>query len=88
MHYFAFTLFLFLFTWLVVTANSRRRVVAVTVAGVLVLTLVVAPPAAQAQGDLLALIEAVLNAINGVIQTALERDQHRPDAINNLLPEH
>jgi len=70
MHYFAFTLFLFLFTWLMVTANSRRRVVAVTVAGVLVLTLVIAPPVAHAQGELLA-IEAVLNAINGVIQTAL-----------------
>ena len=70
MHYFAFTFFLFLFTWLMVTANSRRRVVAVTVAGVLVLTLVIAPPVAHAQGELLA-IEAVLNAINGVIQTAL-----------------
>jgi hypothetical protein len=83
MHYFAFTLFLFLFTWLMVTANSRRRVVAVTVAGVLVLTLVVAPPVAHAQGELLA-IEAVLNAINGVIQTALNAINTVRSAINTF----
>jgi hypothetical protein len=84
MHYFAFTLFLFLFTWLMVTANSRRRVVAVTVAGVLVSTLVIAPPAAEAQADLIALIEAVLNAINGVIQTALNAINTVRTAINNF----
>jgi hypothetical protein len=83
MHYFAFTLFLFLFTWLMVTANSRRRVVAVTVAGVLVLTLVVAPPVAHAQGELLA-IEAVLNAINGVIQSALNAINTVRSAINTF----
>jgi len=83
MHYFTFTLFLFLFTWLMVTANSRRRVVAVTVAGVLVLTLVVAPPVAHAQGELLA-IEAVLNAINGVIQTALNAINTVRSAINTF----
>lgn len=83
MHYFAFTLFLFLFTWLTVTVNSRRRVVAVTVAGVLVLTLVVAPPVAHAQGELLA-IEAVLNAINGVIQTALNAINTVRSAINTF----
>lgn len=83
MHYFTFTLFLFLFTWLMVTANSRRRVVAVTVAGVLVLTLVVAPPVAHAQGELLA-IEAVLNAINGAIQTALNAINTVRSAINTF----
>lgn len=83
MHYFAFTLFLFFFTWLMVTANSRRRAVAVTVAGVLVLTLVVAPPVAHAQGELLA-IEAVLNAINGVIQTALNAINTVRSAINTF----
>ena len=53
MHYFAFTFFSLVFTWLMLTANSRRRVVAVTVAGVLVSTLVIAPPPAEAQGGLI-----------------------------------
>jgi len=66
-----------------VTANSRRRVVAVTVAGVLVLTLVVAPPVAHAQAEVVA-IEAVLNAINGVIQTALNAINTVRSAINTF----
>jgi len=83
MHWFIFTLFSLAFTWLMVRANSRRRVVAVTVAGVLVLTLVVAPPVAHAQGEVLA-IEAVLNAINGVIQTALNAINTVRSAINTF----
>ena len=71
MHWLTFTLFAFGLTWLMVTANSRRRVLAVTIAGVLVLTLVIAPPFAQAQGGLIQAIQAVLNVINGVIHTAL-----------------
>jgi hypothetical protein len=84
MHYFAFTFFLFVFTWLMVTANSRRRVVAVTVAGVLVSTLVIAPPSAEAQGNLIAVIEAVLNVIKGVIQTALSAINTVRAAMSNL----
>ena len=84
MHYFAFTLFLFLFTWLMVTANSRRRVVAVTVAGVLVSTFVIAPPAAEAQGGLIQAIQSVLNVINRVIQTALNAINTVRTAISNL----
>lgn len=83
MHLFIFTLFSLAFTWLMVRANSRRRVVAVTVAGVLVLTLVVAPPVVHAQGEVLA-IEAVLNAINGVIQTALNAINTVRSAINTF----
>ena len=83
MHWFIFTLFSLAFTWLMVRANSRRRVVAVTVTGVLVLTLVVAPPVAHAQGEILA-IEAVLNAINGVIQTALNAINTVRSAINTF----
>jgi hypothetical protein len=83
MHWFIFVLFSLAFTWLMVRADSRRRVVAVTVAGVLVLTLVVAPPVAHAQAEVVA-IEAVLNAINGVIQTALNAINTVRSAINTF----
>jgi hypothetical protein len=53
------------------TANSRRRVVTVAVAGVLVSALVIAPAPAQAQVSLIQVIQTVLNVINSVIQSAL-----------------
>jgi len=84
MHWLTFTLFFLALTWLIVTANSRRRLVTVAVAGVLVSTLVIAPPAAQAQGGLIGAIEAVLNVINGVIQTALNAINTVRTAISNL----
>jgi len=84
MHWLTFTLFLVVLTWLVVTAKSRRGVVAVAVAGVLVSTLVIAPPSAEAQGDVIAVIQAVLNAINGVIQTALNAINTVRSAINTF----
>src|SRR5579883_3420348 len=62
--------FFLVFTWLLSTANSRRRVVALVVAGTMVAVLI-SPPPAQAQASLLAAIQSVLNAINGRIQTAL-----------------
>jgi len=84
MHWLTFTLFAFGLTWLMVAANSRRRVLAVTVAGVLVLTLVIAPPVAQAQGGLIQAIQAVLNVINGVIHTALNAINTVRSAINTF----
>jgi hypothetical protein len=84
MHCLTFTLFSLALTWLVVTAKSRRGVVAVTVAGVLVSTLVIAPPAAEAQGGLIQAIQAVLNVINGVIQSALNAINTVRTAISNL----
>src|SRR6266849_3263725 len=71
------------FTWLVLTASSRRRIVALVVAGTLVAVLISAPPA-QAQASLLAAIQAVLNTINGVIQTALNSINSVRNAISNL----
>ena len=44
MHYFSFALFTCALGWLMLAAKTRRRIVAVTVAGVLVSTLVIAPP--------------------------------------------
>ena len=67
------------FTWFVVTVQNRRRLMAVTLAGVMVVTLVGAPQPAQAQIGILQAIQAVLNVINGVIQTALNCDQHSTD---------
>src|SRR5260370_21249095 len=70
------------FTWLVLTASSRRRIVALVVAGTLVAVLISAPPA-QAQASLLAAIQAVLNTINGAIQTALNSINSVRTAISN-----
>jgi len=75
--------FFLVFTWLVLTANSRRRVVALVVAGTMAAVLISAPPA-QAQASLIAAIQAVLNTINGVIQTALNSINSVRTAIGNL----
>jgi len=84
MHYFAFPLFAFVFTWLMLTANTRRRVLTVTVAGILVSTFVIAPPVAEAQVSLIQAIQAVLSVINGVIQTALNAINTVRSAINTF----
>src|SRR6266704_127199 len=58
------------FSYWLVTARTRRQVLAAVLAGVLVVALV-GPPQAQAQGSLVAAIQSVLNVINGLIKTAL-----------------
>ena len=72
-----------LFAWLVVTVENRRRLVAVSITTILVLTLV-SPPPAEAQGNLVAAVQAVLNVINGVIQTALNGINAVRTAISNF----
>ena len=62
--------FFLLFSWFMVTAKTRRQVVAVALAGTVAATLV-APPRVLAQGNLFTAIQAVLNVINGIVQTAL-----------------
>ena len=84
MHYLTFVFFAMTFTWFIVTARTRRRVLTVTVAGILASTLLIAPPAAEAQGGLIQAIQAVLNVINGVIQTALNAINTVRTAINSL----
>jgi hypothetical protein len=66
---FVFGLVFTLFSYSVLTARTRRQLVALALAGALAVTLA-APPAAHAQA-LLGVIAAVLSAINGVIATAL-----------------
>jgi hypothetical protein len=74
---------LFLSNGLAANIGSRRRLVAAAVAVVLIVT-VVAPPPAQAQGSLIATVQAVLNVINGVIQTALHAINDVRAAVRNL----
>src|SRR5260370_2658230 len=78
-----FFVFFLVFTSLVLTASSRRRIVALVVAGTMVAVLISAPPA-QAQASLLAAIQAVLSTINGVIQTALNSINSVRNAISSL----
>jgi hypothetical protein len=84
MHYVMFVLFALTFTWFMVTANSSRRVLAVTVAGILVSTMLVAPPLAEAQGGLVQAIQAVLNVINGMLKNALTAINTARTAMNAL----
>jgi hypothetical protein len=84
MHYLTFALFSAVFVWLMLTASSRRRAATVAVAGVLISTMVVAPPAAEAQASLVQAIQAVLKVINGVIHSALNAINTVRAAINSL----
>jgi len=84
MHYVTFVLFGLTFTWFMVTANSSRRVLAVTVAGILVSTMLIAPPLAEAQGGLVQAIQAVLNVINGMLKNALTAINTVRTAMNAL----
>ena len=84
MHYVTFVLFGSTFTWFMVTANSSRRVLVVTVAGILVSTMLVAPPLAEAQGGLVQAIQAVLNVINGMLKNALTAINTARTAMNAL----
>ncbi len=72
-----------LLSWSVLSRQSRRPLVAVVVAALLVVSLA-APPPVLAQGSVVAAIQAVLNVINGVIQTALQGIHNLRAAINNF----
>lgn len=74
---------LILFSYSMVIARTRRQVLALTLAGVLAVALVSAPPA-QAQGSLVAAIQSVLNVINGLIGTALNSIDGVRTAASNL----
>jgi energy-converting hydrogenase Eha subunit A len=71
MQFIAYVVFLAAFVWLMVTVQSRRKVIAVTITGVMVMTLVGVPQPAHAQSGVLGGIQAILSVISGVIQTAL-----------------
>jgi len=75
--------FVGIFGWLVVSATSRRRVVALALVGGIVALLVSAPPVA-AQGGLVTAIQGVLKVINGVIHDGLSAINSVRTSINNL----
>jgi hypothetical protein len=77
-----FGFFFVLFSYFLVIARSRRQVVAITLAGILVVMLA-APPPAEAQ-TLWGAINSVLNVINGAIQTALDQINSVRIAISNF----
>jgi hypothetical protein len=62
--------FFMLFSVGMIQAKSRRQVLAVVLAGSIG-AMAVAPRPAQAQGNLVSAIQAVLNVINGLIRTGL-----------------
>jgi len=78
-----FGFFFALFAYLMFVARNWQQVLALTLAGVLVVALV-SPPSAQAQASLVAAIQAVLNVINGSIQTALNAINSVRSAIQKL----
>ena len=72
-----------LFSYWMVVARTRRQVLALTLAGILVVALV-SPPAAQAQGSLIGSIQSVLNVINRLIKTAMNSINSVRTAISNF----
>jgi len=79
-----YTTFFAVLSWLVLTIQSRRRLLALTLVGAMMVTLVGVPQPAQAQVGILGGIEAILNVINGVIQTALTAMNTVRTAMKNL----
>ncbi len=69
MHYLLYAVLFSGFAWMVLIVNGRRRVLTLTLAGVMVVTLVVIPPQAKAQGPggIIQAIQAVLKVLNSLI---------------------
>ena len=82
MYLFSYIVFFTLFAWLVVTVPSRK-LVAVVVAGALIVSLTY-PPKAEAQGGVIGAITSILNLIKGFIQTALTAVNNVRNAVRNL----
>lgn len=69
MHYLVYAVLFSAFAWMVLIVNGRRHLLALTLASVMVVTLVVIPPQAQAQGPggIVQAIQAVLKVLNSLI---------------------
>ena len=80
----AYAAFFAAFVWLIVTVKSRRRFIAVILTGVMVMTMVGVPQPAHAQSGIFSGIEAILDVINGMIQTALTSINTVRTALINL----
>ncbi len=81
-----FGLFVVFFSYGMIFARTRRQVIALTLAGALAVALA-SPPPVQAQASLVAVIQSVLNVINGKIQTALTAINTVRSTINKYYQE-
>ena len=84
MQFIVYVVFLATFGSLIVMVKDRRKLVAVTLTAVMVTTLVGGPQPAQAQSGILSGIQAVLNVINGIIQSGLTSINTVRAALSNL----
>jgi len=79
-----YAVFFTAWVWPFVTVKSRRKLIAVTLAGVMAMTLAGAPQPAHAQSGILSGMQAILNVINGMIQAALTSINAVRTAVSNL----
>jgi len=84
MQLFVYVVFFATFGSLIVMVKDRRKLVAVTLTAVMVTTLVGGPQPAQAQSGIFSGIQAVLNVINGIIQSGLTSINTVRAALSNL----
>lgn len=69
MHYLLYAVLFSAFAWMVLTVNGRRRLLTLSLASVMLVTLAVIPPQAEAQGPggIVQAIQAVLKVLNSLI---------------------
>jgi hypothetical protein len=69
MHYLLYAVLFSGFAWTVLVVNDRRRLLSLSLAGVMLVTLAVIPPQAEAQGPggIVQAIQAVLKVLNSLI---------------------
>jgi len=79
-----YAVFFATFGSLIVMVKDRRKLVALTLTAVMMTTLAGAPQPAQAQSGILSGIQAVLNVINGIIQSGLTSINTVRAALSNL----
>jgi hypothetical protein len=84
MQFIVYVVFFATFGSLIVMVKDRRKLAAVTLIAVMVTTLVSGPQPAQAQSGILSGIQAVLNVINGIIQSGLTSINTIRAALSNL----
>jgi len=81
-----FGFFFILFCYGMIVAKSRRQLLALTLAGILAVSLA-SPPPAEAQASIITAIQSVLNVINGKIQIALTAINKVRSTINKYYQE-
>jgi hypothetical protein len=79
-----YAVFFAAFACSILMVKDRRKVVALILTAVMVTTLAGAPQPAQAQSGILSGIQAVLNVINGIIQSGLSSINTVRAALSNL----